>query len=218
MSSFEPLSGWGRRGGFAASGPAPTGFRGESVVGPLPPTARVATDTEREEAEARAHRAYEEGFAAGRREVLEREQERAFAALEDASRAILGLRDGYLATNRTLVVDLALEVARVLSARPVGDEIAALSARLEPALASLPDEGPLRLRLAPGDHARIVGEGDCALATRLESRGVVIGVDGSLANGEFRLDSGATELDGRRDALLADLRGRLLTALGGEAG
>jgi len=218
MSSFEPLSGWGRRGSFAASTPAPTGFRGEPAVGPSPRTARVATDTGREEAEALAHRAYEEGLAAGRRETLERERERAFAALEDASRAILELRDGYLAANRRLVVDLALEVARILSARPVDAEIAALSARLEPALASLPDEGPLRLRLAPADHARVVGEGGRALAARLEGRGVVLGVDGSLADGEFHLDAGATELDGRREALLADLRERLLAALGGEGG
>jgi len=212
MSSFEPLHGWRSRNVFSP----------EASSNPAPPVAPAATSAAApgaasETLEERVRRAHEEGLAAGRAESLDRERTRAFETLGKAARAILELRDGYLSDHRRELVELALAIAETVLGRSPSADADALAARVERALASVEPGGPLKLRLSSSDYALARSEGASELGRRVSDPAIETCADPDLAPGEFRLEAGSAEADGRRATRLTALRERLIESLGEES-
>jgi len=210
MSSFKPLHDWRRRNVFS---PAPSSP-------PAPPLDSAAIPVDEPgpgSLEERVRHAHGEGLAAGRAESVDRERARAFETLATAAQTIRELHDGYLSAHRREVVELALAIAETVLGRPPCDDADALAGRIDRALSSVEPDGALKLRLSPRDHALVESDGASELGRCAGDAAIETCVDPELAPGEFRLEAGPAEADGRRATLLAALRERLIESLGEES-
>jgi len=216
MSSFEPFPGWHGRRDFSAERPAGPRFQAEPPTGAAQGTEAGVAGAMADPVEEGIRKAYEEGLAAGRAEPCDEGRTRALQTLEAAAREILELRNAALVAQRREIVDLALAIAGSILGRPLADDADALAERVGLALSRMERSAPLSLGLAPQDHALVTSDGASALARILQGRSLELAEDPELAPGEFRLEAGAAEADGRRSVLLADLRARLLEAAGAE--
>jgi flagellar assembly protein FliH len=202
-------------GGAPRGGPAPAALAPPAPCGPVPgPDALRA--------------AREEGFAAGREAGLREGREQgdraalhealgpALEALEEAARGLAALRRSYLREQRGLVVELALEVSARLLAREVAADADALAGVLERALAALGEEPALRVRLSPGDLARVERGLAPRLAALASGAGLAFEAAPELAPGDVRVQAARSEVDARRAELLRRVRAELDEALEGE--
>lgn len=204
MSSFEP--------GEAL---LDTRFVPDTTATELPRFERTDADqTAEPEGEAElAERHWLQGYAAGRdaaREALPcAEAEaltRAAEALAGATEQLFALQRGSLAAQRSAVVELALAIAERILHRNLRADAGALEALVEHAAASLADEGPLQLQLSEADLAIVAEERAPRLAALRAAGELALSPSTDLQPGEFRLQAGSAEVDGRIDSLLGIVR------------
>lgn len=170
-------------------------------------------------ARAAGHRAgYAEGLDAGRRDGLALGRRdvagRAAAALTALDRAADRLAATEAATAAELtptVVDLALELARLVLQRELAVTADPARDAVARALPLLPDRGPLVVRLNPDDRAAL-GAGD----DLVPGRDVTVVADPTVASGDAVVDVGPCRVESRLQEALdrvgRALRGQAVTA------
>ncbi|MFQ5418666.1 MAG: FliH/SctL family protein [Myxococcota bacterium] len=222
MSSFERLVDWGREGLFTRD-PAVNSraaFRPDAAqqadsrlakcggTGPPDPDTDPAQVCRGQIAGAVAE-------SAGEIDTAGESCRRAAEALCAAASELVALRDEYLAAHRHEAVELAFVIAGAILGRSFSGNTDGLASRIERAVAQLDDAGPLRLQLASEDHEVVATDAAGELSRIVRAAPIEVSADPELEPGEFRLQAGPAEVDGRLDALLARMRQQLTDTVGG---
>lgn len=150
---------------------------------------------------------FEAGEAAARASLPWKESEALISAthaLTEASAALMHQTTRMNATQPRLIVELALSIAEHLLCKNLGEDADALVDRVGHAIAQMPPQRPLVLELAPRDAELLQASED--RVARFDENVIEVRTNESLAPGEFRIESGSSEIDGRRDAMLAVIR------------
>lgn len=160
--------------------------------------------------------AFEAGRAAGRAELPWRDADAlrsALISLEEAARALGGVRRDYLMAQRRALVELALAVAERVLGRAVAADPDALVAVVERALAQLGADEPVRLRLCAG-HLETLELGLAPQLARLAAEhGVRVEADRELVPGDVRVFAGRSQVDARLEECLRRVRDELSEAI-----
>lgn len=157
--------------------------------------------------------AYEAGREAGRAECPWQEAEGlrvAIHALDEALHGVAALRRGYLLDQRSALVELACALAERVLGAAVAVRLDAIAGVVERALAVVGEPEAIRLRLAPGDVARIREGLAPELQRLIEAHGVVLESDPALRAGDARVLAGRTRVDARLGETLRQLREEML--------
>ena len=164
------------------------------------PVAPAADDAERDGA-------YDDGLREGlRRGVVERQS--AVQAMTQATRALVELREKLAEQVEANVAALAMAVARHLVLREMTVDPAILRELVSRGLEQIKPEGPVTVRLHPGDYAEMEAELE-RLAT-LESGPVRWQPDESVGRGGFVMETPRRLVDGRVEDSLRRLYERLV--------
>ncbi len=175
-----------------------------------------------EQVEARETEAFERGRAEARDEI-----ERlacVCVALESAVAEWRRSEAMTLAANRTLLLDLAVEIAGQWVGRVMASDLDALGAAIDRVLVPAAEDEEAstssaeagrraRLFLHPNDHETLVAEQPDRLARWAREGSLQVATDAELESGSFRLERADRVLDGRPSVVLERLRDRLAEAL-----
>lgn len=224
MSSFSPTSvAAGEEKTFVrapitgdGAGPSPSEFR------PI----RAGYDREdnptliEKSAEEVREEAYAEGFAAGRGELPWQEVEEVKALSDLLSKALEDVavqKRAGLQAQRESVVELSIAIAEKLVRSAFAAQPEALVAVIERAIATLPDEGKLRVEVSNEDYAALQEGLPDALVRLGQDGDVEFEASAELARGDVRVSGRVGDVDARVEALLARVHEELMSmvSLGG---
>jgi flagellar assembly protein FliH len=136
------------------------------------------------------------GAAAARHEVTARAS-RALGALDDATARVAAIDAASATDLAPRVVELALELTRMLLQRELAATDEPAREALARALPLVPDRGPLVVRLNPADYDGLGGVDDL-----VPGRDVTVVADPSLASGDAVVDVGPCRVESRLDEAL----------------
>lgn len=156
--------------------------------------------------------AYAEGVEAGRAELPWKEAEELRGAIETLEQALSGvadLRRDSLRDQRVAVVNLAIAIAERLVRHSIETDPEKLAAIVERAVATLPNEGKLRIAISADDYQVLqIGMAE-TLATFAQNCGAEIEACAELARGDVLVHGERGDVDARVASLLPRIRDAL---------